>query len=483
MAKKLIFTLVFVLILAMSGCSKRVDTPSPTPPHEVDVLRLDTPTPAPTPAQEQVAVYSELAQVSVMLDYSRWYVRPMMSIRSGWGEAENLTAEELGRFFVSLDDDRRGYSITEFMADGEYILPAERFCATISSYFELSTDYLLGLANYDSETDSFFVADAPTERSFAEVYRVEERGDELRIRYLLYSGKGSYYESTGSRYELCIKIGTDYAHYVSSAPIVDDQALPPPQNGQSYINTEISDLYARRSLSVDEAVGSGDVALIRFSGAWSGLELFDRVSGTTTPVVSFVTDESLRNMLVSAPFDEFTTARLGAYSLEEDGSVRLLVQNLTSEHAGAMFARVYTFRDDSFGYELYSAPLGSTAIVGAGGGGSLYAAVPGTNERLALIFSSNSTVTPTVRVSRAANSLTVRMIGVALDENYEPPTSNSPYYSIASVVHTGEDTVMSLSLSSEVERYRLHIYDPIAGGLPYIELELVTDEVDYPEGW
>lgn len=43
--------------------------------------------------------------------------------------------------------------------------------------------------------------------------------------------------------------------------------------------------------------------------------------------------------------------------------------------------------------------------------------------------------------------------------------------------------MLALSLSNDVTRYRLHIYDPIAGGLPYIELELVTGDVDYPEGW
>lgn len=481
MTKKLIILLVFILMLSLSGCSKQEGKPSPTPPHEVDVLRLDTPTPAPTPKQEQVTVYSELSQVSALLEYSRWYVQPILSIRSGWGVAENITAEELGRFFISLGDERRGYAITEYLSEDEYTIPSERFCATISSYFSLSDEYLMGLANYDAETDSFVFASGMGDIGFAEVYRVEDRGDELRIRYLLYNDLGGYRESTGSRYELCIVEGGDYAHYISSAPIVDDQTLPAPKNGQSYINTEINDLYARRSLTVDETTGHGDIALIRFSGAWSGLELFDRTSGSVTPVVDFVTDESLRNMLVSAPFDEFSAARLGAYSLEDDGSVRLLVQNLTSDSAGAMFARVYTFRDGAFSYESYSAPLGSTAIVGAGGRGKLYGIVPGSRDRLALMFSADDM--PTIRVSRSAGTLTIRMSGISLDDDYELPTSASPYYGITSVTQIGEDTVLALSLAGDVTRYRLHICDPIAGGLPYIELELVTGDVDYPEGW
>lgn len=481
MAKKLIFPLVFILIISLFGCSKQEDKPSPTPPHEVDVLRLDTPTPAPTPKQEQVTVYSELSQVSALLDYSRWYVQPVLSIRSGWGEAENITAEELGRFFISLGDERRGYAIAEYLSGEDYVVPSARFCATVSNYFTLSDEYLMGLASYDAETDSFGFPSGASDSGFAEVYRVEDRGDELRIRYLLYSDRGGYFESTGSRYELCVEIGGDYAHYISSAPVVDDQTLPPPQNGQRYINTEINNLYARRALTVDETTGHGDFALIRFSGAWSGLELFDRTSGTTTPVADFVTDENLRNMLVSAPFDEFATARLGAYSLEDDGSVRLLVQNLTSDSAGSMFARVYTFRDGAFGYESYSAPLGSTAIVGAGGQGELYAIVPGKADRLALIFGSDAM--PTIRVSRSAGTLAIRMIGVSLDDDYELPTSASAYYSLTSVTQIGEDTVLALSLANDVTRYRLHVCDPIAGGLPYIELELVTGDVDYPEGW
>lgn len=481
MAKKLIFPLVFILIMSLFSCSKQEDKPSPTAPHEVDVLRLDTPTPAPTPKQEQVTVYSELSQVSALLDYSRWYVQPVLPIRSGWGEAENITAEELGRFFTSLGDERRGYAISEYLSEDEYVVPSERFCTTISSYFSLSDEYLMGLASYDTETDSFVFSSDAADIGFAEVYRVEDRSDELRIRYLLYSDRGGYRESTGSRYELCVGVGGDYAHYISSAPVVDDQTLPAPQNGQSYINTEINDLYARRALTVDETTGHGDILLIRFSGAWSGLELFDRTSGETTPVVDFVTDESLRSMLVSAPFDEFATARLGAYSLEEDGSVRLLVQNLASESAGSIFARVYTFKDGAFSYESYSAPLGSTAIVGAGGRGRLYGIVPGRSDRLALMFSADAM--PTIRVSRSAGTLTIRMSGVSLDDDYELPTSLSPYYSLASVTQAGEDTVLALSLSNDVTRYRLHIYDPIAGGLPYIELELVTGDVDYPEGW
>lgn len=485
-AKLYLIALLVLLSLLLVGCGGETEpTPTPAEPHRVESIRLDTPTPAPTPEPKQVTVYSELEQASALVEYGRWYVSPLLTIRSGWREAESIGAEEFGQFFVSLSDERRGYAIDGYFRaeDDTYCVPSDAFCATIAQFFDVNTDYLLSLALYDAESDTFVLPAEGYINYSAEVYRVEESDDELKIRYILYAANpiGNYFENTGNRYELLIEKTENASRYVSSTPVTDDKPMPAPQNGDLYLNTEITSYYARRGMTVDATEDAGDITLVSYSGAWSGLESFNRRSGEVLPVVYFSIGDSGRRTLVSPPFNDFASATLGSFELRENGDVRLLVRNITTDENVLEFSRVYTWTGGAFESEIYSAPLLTSATIGAGGRGRMYDIIAG-ERSVAFAFDSGGTV-PTVRATSSASTVTLRFVGIALPEDTEITDGTNGNYGIVAAVQSGEDTVVTLALASSFERYRINLREPIAGKLPHIELELVSDDTDYPNGW
>lgn len=487
-AKLLILAaLMLAMLAAASSCKDEASpaTAAPDEPHHVESIRLDTPTPAPTPEPKQVTVYSGLEQVSALAEYGYWYVSPVLTVRSGWGEAESIGAEEFGRFFVALGDERRGYPIDGYFSAEEdaYRVPTEPFSATISRYFDVSTEHLLSLPIYDAESEVFILPAEAYISYAADVYRVEESDDDLRIRYVLYTANptGNYFESTGSCYELLLEKSEDTVRYISSTLVTETSTIPAPSNGERYLNTEISSYYLRRGMTADILESEGDMTLVSYTGAWNGIERFDRITGEVRPIAYFSVDESGRSVLVSPPFIDFTTAQLDECELRENGDVRMLVRGITDTEFGMRFSRVYTWSNGSFSNELYAAPLKTSATVGASGRGAIYDVVRG-GRSIALIFDTNGR-TPTIRVTSSENSIALRIAGVTLPEDLVLDANDGTYYTVSSATQSGSDAVITLLLDSSVKRYRLSAREPIAGTLPHIELELITYEPDYPIGW
>ncbi len=480
----LAFLLIFSAISILSGCGGEQVSTAPTgAPTHVESIRLDTPTAAPTPEPEQITVYSTLEQVSTLSEFGRSFVDPLLAIHSGWSAAEDIGAEEFGRFFVSLGDERRGYSLDAYFVAEEdaYRVPSDRFCETLRQFFDVGSEHLLSLPLYDAENEVFVLPAESYVSYYGEVYRVEESDDELRVRYLLYAANpvGNYFESTGSCYELLIEKGESTYVWRSSTPVTESSTIPAPQNGEMYLNTEIASFYLRRGMTAEIVESEGNFTLVRYTGAWSGLERFDRTTGKVSPVVYFSPDDSGHDLLVSPPFGEFNTAEMSSCELRENGEVRLLVRGIRDSSFGQRFPRVYTWSEGVFDYEIYSAPVGTTETVGAGGRGSLYDVIVGEGS-IAFLFDTETT--PAIRVSSSAGSISLKFIGVSLSEELELVGAGGNY-TIASVTQIGEDTLITLLPATNISRFRMRSYEPVAGELPYISLELLGSANDYPLGW
>ncbi len=483
---KFILPVFLALMLLAGGCGGSSEPSDSPPPHRVESIRLDDPTPVPDGGDDAVEVYDTLDDAARLADYCRWYVDPLLPIHSGWRAAEDIGAEEFGQFYVLLGDDRRGYPIDQYLSESEdvYRVPDDMFCATLRQYFEVDVGYLKSFPLYDGEEDTFVLPAEMYVGFAAEVYRAEESETELRLRYILYAANQSaaYFENTGSLYELLIKKDETGARWVSSVPVTDDGTIPAPQNGSLYLNTEITSFYTRRGMTVEDSRDVGNLRLVSYSGQWSGLELFDRTTGAATPIAYMSVGENGRPVLLSPPFGDFEAAQLAAFELREGGEVWMQVRGLTDEVGEVLPPQLYVWSNGTYRSEEYCVPLGGSTSFGGSSRGTLYDLVTGEGSA-AFIFDTGGAA-PQIRSVSGSGSVTLYFSGVTLTEE-EPAFlgASTGLYTVTTVRQSGTETSVTFSIAPEVKRYRIVAHEPLAGRLPYYELDFVTSELDYPSGW
>ncbi len=484
---KSILPVFLALMLLVGGCGGSSEPSASPTPHRVESIRLDDPTPVPAGGDNSTEVYDTLDDASRLAEYCRWYVDPLLSIHSGWRAAEDIGAEEFGQFYVLLGDERRGYSIDQYLSESEdaYRVPSDMFCATLQQYFKVDVDYLKSFPQYDGENEVFVLPAEIYVGFAAEVYRAEESESELRLRYILYAANqnAAYFENTGSLYELLIRKDGTGTRWMSSVPVTDDGTIPAPQNGSLYLNTEITSFYARRGMTVDDSRDVGNLRLVSFSGPWSGLELFDRTTGIATPVVYTMPGENGKSVLLSPPFGDFESAQLNAFELREGGEVWMQVRGITDENGEVLPPQIYVWSNGSLASDEYCVPLGASTSFGGSSHGTLYDLVTGENSA-ALVFDTGGRSAPQIRSVSGSGSVTLYFSGVTLIEE-EPGFlgASTELYTVTSVLQSGGETSVTFSIAPEVKRYRIIAHEPLAGKLPYYELDFITAELDYPSGW